>query len=91
VKHLYYVQDRLNAISSSVFAFPLASGFLIGWFAAHFLSGGKFDSDLGLGNLLLNGVGLLLMFASCAISARAEKALHERADKLHEHIESAVA
>lgn len=86
MKYLYWVQDRLNSLSAHPLSFAVASFFLGAWVSAYFLSKQTFDPGLGIGNLIINGLGLLLMFASCAISARAEKALHDRADRLHDHI-----
>jgi hypothetical protein len=85
------IQRALCAFSASPKTFVGACFFLSGWLGGYFLSGGKFDPGLGVGNLIINGLGLLLMFAACSLAANANqksddvKAAH---DELHAKVDA---
>jgi hypothetical protein len=86
---LYRLQDGLNAACAHPMSFACAIAFLGSWFAAGFSSHGRFDPGFGVGNLIVNGVGLVVMFAAASIASRTNANLagvHERLDEQGGHL-----
>ena len=91
VAHAINAQQRMCNVSAHPLAAPIAMLFLGIWIGAFFASAGKFDPGLGIGNLIINGLGLVLMFCSCAISALAlagHQDTQERLDRHEEHLQA---
>jgi hypothetical protein len=89
-------QRAVNAAAAHPAAMPATIAFVIGWNLAIFASGGKFDGNYGLINLLVNLSGLVFSLAACALAKAAGDhgdthdkidALHDRFDRLHAHID----
>lgn len=88
-KLLYKLQAGLNKMAEHPGSLALCVVFLIGWTAASLASNGKFDSGLGIENLIINGLSILLLFAANSkhtsyidASAKHNQALHEKLDAL---------
>lgn len=79
---LYAIQDGMNRVSAHPLTFVGTSAFLAGWLCEYFMSHGRFDPGLGVGNLIINGLGLLLVFSACSLSARN----HDKISEIHERV-----
>jgi hypothetical protein len=79
-------QSALNKLAQHPFSLGIAVGFLVAWTTASLLSGGKFDSGLGIENLIINGLSILLLFAANTARENNHDVTHDRLDEINQNL-----
>ena len=83
---LFKFQNSLNSAARNPVSLGISISFLIGWTLASLLSHGTFDPNFGIGNLIINGLSILLLFAANSQRSDNHDTTHEKLDEIHQHL-----